>query len=1300
MTDVRRLRRAISILLPIAFVVLLAVGVNLLYASRIPPQGVTTWEQTGGPSGGKINTLLIDSQNPSVIYAGADGGIYTSRDGGATWQYTSEGLPGGQEVRALAMDPVASPARSIYAGTFAGVYRSTDNGQTWLQATTGLTRRLVFSLAVDPANTSTVYAGTDTRVFKSIDGGNNRQMSSEGLPETTIWSLAVDHVTPSVLYAGTDSGVFKSTNGGQQWQSASDGLPGGLCVQALAIDPQLPTILYAATEAGVYRSTDSAVIWEPATRGIGKNIVHCVVIDHNNTSTLYAAVGSQGVWQSTNRGETWEPTIGNINELVLTLAIHPLNSQVICAGTGRGVYYSSTAGQRWEPRNEGLINTNALLLAAVPERPGHLYAATGLDVHKTTDDGESWFPINEGLVHPNVLALAADPLSPDTLYAGTWYSEIYQSVNGGRTWRLVNGGLARDAPINSLVIQRTAVDRDNQVPGVLYAGTNGAGVFRSTDGGINWTTINNGLNDLHVQVLTLAPTEGGVLYAGTSEGIYHLNLGKGAASGSLLWQRVEQGLPPDEVRSIVVDERSPNVVYAATTTRTGQIYRSTDGGITWAAIGAGSLPTNIKIQALALNSRSVKRNILYAATDGGIFRSEDGGFHWHAINDGLPSRANVLALLVDVKRSYLYASVSSSGVYRSIDKGPSFISLPLIVGVLLGVMAPTVIYLAGRWLLLSSERVQDQIFERNWPLWREKIQNILHNQNEVTLDALTDVPKTLRLHALQRYMQEHREDSLVLRRNPPVLQPANSLQLWDLTRNWNAAQKRLNNASAFRPVVSRITEQLCQLLGFTLLDSRTYKNLHGYVIKAPALRLKMPPMFPIVFAQKYDLAEQDIRNLHDLMGILNVPSYLTLLVIPDDETATSQERNLRKARLKKLQRITAHDLIIMDYDDLYRIFVAKDPQKRFIQILLGQVDLTVVSPYVTSGPVPENMFFGRDHELKTITRTIKDKNFAIVGGRKIGKTSILAKLNRSFADSTDFYPLYLDCQAVQNYRDFCDATGTIWKLAWSERCPEHLVQLAARMKQEHEGQLAVILLDEVDTLLQYDSLNQERLFKTFRALAQEGCCRFIFCGGRILYASLHDSGSALFNFCHVMRLGYLNPRDTGRIVLEPMQEMGIGFEDASKSMQRVIDLSACHPNLVQYICQELIVQINSRGDRLITLADLDTIESSSQFSEYFVKVMWGNSTALERLITLLILDEPSVTPAQIAAALCKHGVEVSSTAIEQALDGLVFCSILTKEEQEYYFTAPAFPSVITAIQDVESLIERTIQDLHSTTATA
>jgi hypothetical protein len=290
----------------------------------------------------------------------------------------------------------------------------------------------------------------------------------------------------------------------------------------------------------------------------------------------------------------------------------------------------------------------------------------------------------------------------------------------------------------------------------------------------------------------------------------------------------------------------------------------------------------------------------------------------------------------------------------------------------------------------------------------------------------------------------------------------------------------------------------------------------------------------------------------------------------------------------------------------------------------------------------------------------------------------------------------------------------MWQVTPANHSPEEMQRLIACMRQKTAGpdvpdlddasanqrRNLVILLDEVDALLKYDSGNGERLFKVFRALSQEAYCRFIFCGGKVLHSRLHDPDSALFNFCNIICLSYLTARDTGRIVVEPMQEMGIGFEDASQLVQGIVGLSSCHPNIVQYICQELILRINARGDRFVTQADLDAIANSSRLGDYMIEVMWGNTNALERLITLLIiLERPSATLAQIETALHARGLDVPTAAVEEALDTLVLYSVLNKDHEVYSFTAVAFPSVVAATQDVDLLVERAIQYLGRETAT-
>jgi len=1286
----RKQHRPARLALIAALFVLAGLSLAELLGLRLSAQYAATWRQTGGPSGGKINALLVDAQNPSVVYAGTDGGVFISRDGGATWQHSSSGLLGDPSVQALAVDARAAPDRKLYAGTRSGVYRSDDNGQTWSKANEGLTQELVLSLAIDAADPSILYAGTATKLFRSTNGGDSWEESHKGLPAAGVWSLIAHPHSSNVVYAGTDQGVYKTTNGGGHWLRASDGIPDALRISALAMDPQRPMVLYAATAESVYRTMDGAENWQQALEVGTEIVIHALAIDPSKPSNLFAAAGTQGLLRTTDGGQSWAPTLGTLEGLVQCLAIHPLNSQVMWAGTEQGVYYSSTAGKSWESRNAGLIGTDVLVLEADPSNPGHLYASTGLDVHKTVDDGETWFSINAGFVRPRVYALAVDALSKDTVYAGTWTSEVYRSTDAGLNWVQVNGGLERDATIASMAIQYEPDGQQNQPKSVLFAGTIGAGVFRSTDGGVEWTAINSGLDDLRVQVLALAPEPASVLYAGTHTGISRLDLTR-----ELIWQSAQEGLPQDEVSSIAIDPGSPSRIYAASATGIGKLFRSTDAGITWAAIGQGSLPTNARIHDLAFHSQSGGPNLLYAATDGGVLYSEDGGFSWQAINEGLPLGAKVLALAVDSERSKLYASVSNRGVYSSTITSLSRFTWSPALAALLGTIALATILLVVRWAHYSSDTAQQRVLDENWSFVKQRIQDTLCRRNQVTLDDLQHLPRGVPLRALQRYVQEQRDEDLILKMDPPVLLPANARQVGDLIRNWEAAQRRREDPSAFRAVVARLASQLCQLLGFALVASRSYKNLHGYVIRAPALRLNMPPAFPIIFLQKRDPVEEDIRSLDDLMAILNVPSYLALLIVPDESENGSHGPAL-KTRFTKLRRGSAHDYILLEYKDLYSIFVAKDAEKRFISIMLEQVDLTVVSPYVTSGPVPESMFFGREFELKTITRTIKDESFAVTGSRKIGKTSVLAKLYRAFTALPEFHPLYLDCQAVQDYEDLITSAETAWSVSWTPRTPEHLVQLVSMVKARRREQLPVFLMDEVDALLQYDQTNQERLFRVCRALSQEGKCRFVFCGGRILYALQHNPDSALFNFCQTIHLGYLKPRDTARIVAEPMQEMGIALEEPNTLIQRIVDLSACHPNLVQYICHQLIVQINARGERSIRLSDLDAIQHSTEFGTYFAEVMWGNATALERLITLLMLDQSSITVPQVEAALRAQGLDIGRTDVERALWGLIFSSILSREGQSYTFAAPAFASIVAVTQDVQALIARAVQDVSST----
>ena len=98
-------------------------------------------------------------------------------------------------------------------------------------------------------------------------------------------------------------------------------------------------------------------------------------------------------------------------------------------------------------------------------------------------------------------ALAIDPATPTTLYAGTDSGGVFKSTNGGGNWSAVNTGLT--------ATYVTALAIDPETPTTLYAGTWGGGVFKSTNGGGNWSAVNTGLTDTNVIALAIDPSDAG-----------------------------------------------------------------------------------------------------------------------------------------------------------------------------------------------------------------------------------------------------------------------------------------------------------------------------------------------------------------------------------------------------------------------------------------------------------------------------------------------------------------------------------------------------------------------------------------------------------------------------------------------------------------------------------------------------------------------------------------------------------------------------------------------------------------------
>ena len=303
------------------------------------------------------------------------------------------GYVGSSDFEALATTLNSHPV--FYAGTFGdGVFRSEDNGATWITATTGIT-----------------------------------------LPLYVNNALAVSPITPTTVFVGDyyGGGVYRSLDSGEQWEWV---LP-DLAARALLVHPITPTVVLAGDrEAGLWRSSDGGESWAQITATLSSTHVMAFAAEPLS-GTVYMGAGSY-VGRSLDAGLTWEP-LDAFSSTVQTLAVHPITSTMLYAGTfSNGVYRSLDGGTTWENSSQGLpANAWITSLAIAPTPPGVIYAgAWNGEVYRSLDQGVTW----EGLGYlGNVYAILVHPAAPSVLYAGT-----------------ANNGLFRGSTLDHLTIEPLA----------------------------------------------------------------------------------------------------------------------------------------------------------------------------------------------------------------------------------------------------------------------------------------------------------------------------------------------------------------------------------------------------------------------------------------------------------------------------------------------------------------------------------------------------------------------------------------------------------------------------------------------------------------------------------------------------------------------------------------------------------------------------------------------------------------------------------------------------------------------------
>ncbi|MFN3873258.1 MAG: YCF48-related protein [Ignavibacterium sp.] len=424
----------------------------LISSAEITSQQIN-WKHTGGPMGGIIGDIGINSSGE--IYAG----VYPD------WQ--------------------------IYSG----LYKSTDNGDSWFKIETQFDDFEVYAIYITKEDHIWVGTNFQGRIYLSTDNGKTWENKRNGYNTGECWAFGQSK--DGVMFAGDGqyAQLYRSTDYGNNWILSAN-------IRPLVFATDSNNIVYCGTHLGLYATSDNGLTW--AQNNFLSNIpVSSILIDSNNN--IYCGTGyynnGNGVFYSTDGGENWSQ-LGLASKIVLSLAFDSEGN--LYAGTSKdGLYKTTDMGQNWIQYKEGLYRKDVFRLRINKqdhifigsEGSGYGLASGGGGVFRSKDRGRSFEHIGLPISRIKNIAFSGDSLIFTSTPAGVQKYNL-------RTGKWQNLGLHN--------VESIAVTPSDY----LYAATYDEGLFKSTDLGINWQ-LTNLTADTIMSVYNLLVINDNVIFAST-----------------------------------------------------------------------------------------------------------------------------------------------------------------------------------------------------------------------------------------------------------------------------------------------------------------------------------------------------------------------------------------------------------------------------------------------------------------------------------------------------------------------------------------------------------------------------------------------------------------------------------------------------------------------------------------------------------------------------------------------------------------------------------------------------------------
>ena len=368
-------------------------------------------------------------------------------------------------------------------------------------------------------------------------------------------------------------------------------------------------------------------------RGVGR--INAIAFDPYNQSIIYIGSPGGGFWKSIDGGANWVTTSDDLPVLgVSSIAVDPNNTDIIYIATGDanasdtysiGVLKSIDQGDTWNATGLSYnvsANKRVNKILINPNNTDSVFAATNTNIMLSVDGGISW---NNCAPAGRWRDIEFMPGNPNIVYAAkqsSGGSNVYRSLDGGGNWSVINNGVASSGKYRPLI----AVTTIN--PNVIYALYSSSdysfhGIYKSIDGGDNWNLQSNSPN---------------ILGRDTD----------GTGTGGQSWYDLSLGVSNNDENHLFVGGIN--------------LWESSDGGANWtieASSGNGNY-AYMHVDQHCLEFHPIT-NVPYAGNDGGLYKYLDNLNNWIDISDGLEISQFYKLGLSESNASRLIAGAQDNG---------------------------------------------------------------------------------------------------------------------------------------------------------------------------------------------------------------------------------------------------------------------------------------------------------------------------------------------------------------------------------------------------------------------------------------------------------------------------------------------------------------------------------------------------------------------------------------------------------------------------------------------------------------